>query len=204
MYNAKGEKTWEADLDIYGKVRTFAGRSLKDCPFRYQGQYEDSETGLYYNRFRYYDPNIGGYISQDPIGLAGNNPTLYGYVKDTNSWVDEFGLECWKTARQNFWKQEAANNQTTRKYSQRNLNRMSEGKAPKMTVEVTNRSTGITSIKDYSLELHHTIIPQRVGGTSVHNASNLTIVTPWQHEAIDPFRIVGYDLDAVIRGVDVW
>ena len=58
-------------LYIYGKFRTFAGRSLNDCPFRYQGQYEDSETGLYYNRFRYYDPSTGAYISQDPIGLAG-------------------------------------------------------------------------------------------------------------------------------------
>jgi RHS repeat-associated protein len=91
MYNAKGEKTWEADLDIYGKVRTFAGRSLSDCPFRYQGQYEDSETGLYYNRFRYYDPNMGCYLSKDPIGLAGGN-RLYSYVHDSNSWIDEFGL----------------------------------------------------------------------------------------------------------------
>jgi hypothetical protein len=33
-------------LDIYDRVRTFAGRSLSDCPFRYQGQYEDKETGL--------------------------------------------------------------------------------------------------------------------------------------------------------------
>jgi uncharacterized protein RhaS with RHS repeats len=32
------------------------------------------------------------YLSQDPIGLAGNNPTLYGYVPDTNSWVDVLGL----------------------------------------------------------------------------------------------------------------
>jgi uncharacterized protein RhaS with RHS repeats len=32
------------------------------------------------------------YLSQDPIGLAGNNPTLYGYVKDVNSWVDVLGL----------------------------------------------------------------------------------------------------------------
>jgi RHS repeat-associated protein len=92
MFDAKGEKTWEAQLDIYGRVRTFVGRSLSDCPFRYQGQYEDAETGLYYNRFRYYDPSIGSYLSQDPIGLAGNNPTLYGYVHDTNSWIDVFGL----------------------------------------------------------------------------------------------------------------
>jgi RHS repeat-associated protein len=92
MYDANGAKTWEADLDIYGRVRTFAARSLSDCPFRYQGQYQDEETGLYYNRFRYYDPSVGSYISQDPIGLAGGNPTLYGYVKDVNSWVDYFGL----------------------------------------------------------------------------------------------------------------
>jgi RHS repeat-associated protein len=94
MYDEKGQAVWETHLDIYGKVRTFAGRSLSDCPFRYQGQYEDSETGLYYNRFRYYSPEEGMYLSQDPIGLAGNNPTLYGYVKDVNSWVDVFGLDC--------------------------------------------------------------------------------------------------------------
>ncbi len=40
------------------------------------------------------------YISQDPIGLAGNNPTLYGYVSDTNSWVDEFGLNCGRAGKQ--------------------------------------------------------------------------------------------------------
>jgi uncharacterized protein RhaS with RHS repeats len=36
---------------------------------------------------------MGNYLSQDPIGLEGNNPTLYGYVRDVNSWVDEFGLD---------------------------------------------------------------------------------------------------------------
>jgi RHS repeat-associated protein len=92
MYDEKGQAVWEARLDMYGKVAYFAGRSLSDCPFRYQGQYEDSETGLYYNRFRYYLPEEGIYLSQDPIGLAGNNPTLYGYVKDVNSRVDVFGL----------------------------------------------------------------------------------------------------------------
>jgi RHS repeat-associated protein len=59
MYDEKGQVVWETHLDIYGKVRTFAGCSLSDCPFRYQGQYEDSETGLYYNRFRYYSPEEG-------------------------------------------------------------------------------------------------------------------------------------------------
>ncbi len=62
-------------------------------PFRQLGQYEDEKLGgLYYNRFRYYDSNSGTYISKDPIGLAGNNPNLYAYTHDSNSWVDPFGL----------------------------------------------------------------------------------------------------------------
>ena len=60
--------------------------------FLYQGQYYDFETNLAYNRFRYYSPETGAYISQDPIGLAGGNPTLYGYVKNSNWWLDVLGL----------------------------------------------------------------------------------------------------------------
>lgn len=92
MYDEKGNKTWDCTLDVYGKVTPFEGHSLSDCPFRFQGQYEDEETGLYYNRFRYYDSNIGGYINQDPIGLLGKNPTLYSYVSNSNNYIDSNGL----------------------------------------------------------------------------------------------------------------
>ncbi|WP_164828145.1 RHS repeat-associated core domain-containing protein, partial [Paenibacillus ehimensis] len=54
-------------------------------------QYEDEETGLYYNRFRYYSPHEGIYTQQDPIGLEGGI-RLYGYISDPNIEVDEFGL----------------------------------------------------------------------------------------------------------------
>lgn len=91
MYDENGTKVWDCRLDIYGKVANFEGDSLSDCPFRYQGQYEDSETGLYYNRFRYYDPDSGNYLSKDPIGLNGGMQ-LYGYVHDTNNWLDPLGL----------------------------------------------------------------------------------------------------------------
>ena len=91
-YNSYGNVVWQADYDIYGDLRNIKG--IRDfIPFRQLGQYEDDETRLYYNRFRYYDPRIGNYISQDPIRLAGNNPTLYGYVEDLNKWVDIFGLK---------------------------------------------------------------------------------------------------------------
>ena len=46
----------------------------------------------YYNRFRYYSPDSGTYISQDPIGLEGNNPNFYGYTFDSNTEVDVWGL----------------------------------------------------------------------------------------------------------------
>ena len=90
-YNSYGNVVWQAEYDIYGDLRNIKG--IRDfIPFRQLGQYEDDETRLYYNRFRYYDPNTGTYISQDPIGLVGNNPTLYGYVSDTNNRIDLLGL----------------------------------------------------------------------------------------------------------------
>lgn len=92
MYDEQGDKTWDCTLDIYGKVLTFNGRSLNDCPFRFLGQYEDEETGLYYNRFRYYSSESGSFLSQDPIKFEGKNPTLYGYVSDSNSFIDYYGL----------------------------------------------------------------------------------------------------------------
>ena len=89
-YDDNGNIVWQADYDIYGNVRNLHG-SRQFIPFRQLGQYEDEETGLYYNRFRYYDPRIGNYISQDPIRLGGGM-SLYAYVHDTNSWIDLLGL----------------------------------------------------------------------------------------------------------------
>ena len=88
-FDSHGAKVWERNLDIYGKIRT--GNSTL-VPFLFQGQYFDEETDLCYNRFRYYSPDTGAYISQDPIGLAGGTSILYAYVKDTNIEVDIYGL----------------------------------------------------------------------------------------------------------------
>lgn len=115
MLDPDGKIVWNKTFDLFGrelqegKTRTF-GESLTNrakpkaydynetddsitaCPFRFQGQYHDTETGLYYNRFRYYDPDMGIYTQRDPIGLDGDNPTVYGYVWDTLIEVDPFGL----------------------------------------------------------------------------------------------------------------
>lgn len=90
MYKDDGSLFWECELDSYGKMRMEKGET-GSCPFKYQGQYEDVETGLYYNRFRYYAVEEGFYISQDPIGIEGDI-RLYVFSNDTNIFIDLFGL----------------------------------------------------------------------------------------------------------------
>ena len=89
-YNDDGNLIWHREIDSYGKTRMQKGES-GFCSFLYPGQVLDAETGLAYNRFRYYSPEEGMYISQDRIGLMGGLK-LYGYVKDPMTWVDELGL----------------------------------------------------------------------------------------------------------------
>lgn len=90
MFDEDGVNTSNMELDAYGRLRLNTG-TISQCPFRYQGQYEDVETGLYYNRFRYYSPDEGFYLSQDPVGLKGRIK-VYSYVKDTFNFIDPLGL----------------------------------------------------------------------------------------------------------------
>lgn len=62
-----------------------------DCDIRFQGQQYDAESGLHYNRFRYYDPDAASYLSSDPIGLSGGFRS-YGYVANPLGRVDPLGL----------------------------------------------------------------------------------------------------------------
>ena len=75
--NDASQELWEAEQNL-----------------RFQGQYFDSETGLHYNRFRYYDPDVGRFVSQDPIGLLGG-VNLFAYALNPSGWVDPLGLTCW-------------------------------------------------------------------------------------------------------------
>lgn len=101
-YNEAGNLFWSTEYDIFGKLKNLKGEKAF-IPFRQLGQYEDEElNGLYYNRFRYYDSEQGNYISQDPIGLMGGNPTIYGYVWDSLAQYDLYGLETFVQRLGNF------------------------------------------------------------------------------------------------------
>lgn len=71
-----GELSWAAEPRVYGGVKEAAGTTRQ--PLRLPGQYFDAETGLHYNRFRYYSPEWGRYVSRDPIGFAGG-PNEFAY-----------------------------------------------------------------------------------------------------------------------------
>jgi RHS repeat-associated protein len=95
LVDGRGEVLAELDREAWG--RTEAGDGARaSTPLRFQGQLEDPETGLFYNRNRYYDPDAGLYLSPDPLGLeAGLRP--FGYGRNPVGWVDPLGLAWQKT-----------------------------------------------------------------------------------------------------------
>jgi len=96
LTDSTNQLVWESQLTPYGKsalVSDVDGDGV-DIFFqqRFAGQYEDTETGMYYNRFRYYDPENGRYMTSDPIKFdGGDNLYLYANAAPTG-WVDPYGL----------------------------------------------------------------------------------------------------------------
>ena len=98
LMNDRGIELWRGKFGVWGEL--LAQEAINDadydnnkpqCNLRFQGQYYDTETGLHYNRHRYYDPQTTQYLSADPMGLAGGL-TPQAYVHDPNGWVDPLGL----------------------------------------------------------------------------------------------------------------
>jgi RHS repeat-associated protein len=87
-----GEPVWSATYDALGRVEKILVGEVTQ-PLRMQGQYWDEEIGLCYNRYRYFDPQICSFISQDPIGFAGGE-NVYAYAPNIWGWVDPLGLSC--------------------------------------------------------------------------------------------------------------
>ncbi len=89
-----GELAWVGRYKAWGKVEHGEDQlaiARIEQPLRYAGQYADDSTGLHYNTFRYYDPDVGRFVNQDPIGLAGG-VNLYQYAPNPTGWIDPWGL----------------------------------------------------------------------------------------------------------------
>ena len=100
MTDKDGKLLWFGNYTGWGRLKEET--KVTDSayqPFRLQNQYADRETGLHYNFFRYYEPDAGRFVNQDPIGLEGGK-NFYSYSSNTTKWIDILGL-CVKEAEKN-------------------------------------------------------------------------------------------------------
>ena len=92
MTDKDGNLLWFGNYTGWGRLKEET--KVTDSayqPFRLQNQYADRETGLHYNFFRYYEPDAGRFVNQDPIGLYGGE-NLYWFAPNVQIWVDFLGL----------------------------------------------------------------------------------------------------------------
>ena len=88
--NNRGEAVWRAEVEPFGRLQLDLENSIS-LALRFPGHFFDPETGLHYNRHRYYDPELGRYLASDPTGIAGGI-NLYGYATNPLRDVDLIGL----------------------------------------------------------------------------------------------------------------
>jgi len=97
LIDVQGQVQWAASYAAWGGITRLHAERV-DNPIRLQGQYVDQETGLHYNRHRYFDAGIGAFVSQDPLGLdAGDN--IYLFAPNSLDWIDPLGLTCSSDAK---------------------------------------------------------------------------------------------------------
>ena len=191
-YDDNGDVVWEVAYDIYGGIRKQVKGAKHFVPFRNQGQYEDRETGLFYNRFRYYDSGIGNYISQDPIGLSGNNPNVYAYTLDSNTLIDIFGLSIFNPIS---WTAPSSGTGITYKIFQREIDwdLPSNGKGGITDTNLDRALRGDSPfvVKDGNYELinlHHS--NQNANGP-IFELSEKTHITYGNKNALHPHKVSG-------------
>ncbi|NMO00482.1 RHS repeat protein [Gordonia sp. TBRC 11910] len=84
-----GEVAGRASASVWGQARWVGASTV----LRFAGQQYDAETGLHYNRYRYYNPVTSAYTSTDPLGVAPNPASATAYVHNPYTWIDPLGLK---------------------------------------------------------------------------------------------------------------
>ncbi len=103
LFNSEGKTVWRpGQTSLWGLALSLPADTDYPDPrgeldpeaapgLLYAGQWQDAESGLCYNRFRYYEPETGMYLVSDPLGLQGGEQT-YRYVPNPLGYIDPLGL----------------------------------------------------------------------------------------------------------------
>ncbi|PIT17302.1 hypothetical protein BGI32_03015 [Snodgrassella alvi] len=120
LTDENGKILWECSFQLWGKrIHEIEHEPIKQN-LRYQGQYLDRETGLHYNTFRYYDPDIGRFTQPDPIGLLGGL-NLYQYAPNGLTWIDPWGWACIPNKKAGMKREQRAKDILEKRYGKKNV-----------------------------------------------------------------------------------
>ncbi len=181
--NGAGEELATNRYDSFGKLVAQTGSLPFASTYTYTGREWDAEAGLYYYRARYYDPSLGRFISEDPIGFAGGM-NFYAYVENNPlKWVDPWGLDVTININRTTYTTNSivgtvsvTSNVTTSTFSGYTL----ENRSPPDNADLPVPSGTYPA----SMRTDHT--PNRVELTNVPNATNIQI-----HNANAPGELEG-------------
>ncbi|SMB87932.1 RHS repeat-associated core domain-containing protein [Pasteurella testudinis DSM 23072] len=127
LFTPEGKPTWRKQpTALWGRLLNHRWAKYQPSEplnpnLLFAGQYYDEESGLAYNRFRYYDPETANYLSSDPIGLNGGE-TPYSYVHNPWDWLDPFGLAgCLKNKVDGLAREKRAQDILERRYGKENV-----------------------------------------------------------------------------------
>ncbi|KAA0943825.1 RHS repeat-associated core domain-containing protein, partial [Pseudomonas sp. ANT_H4] len=177
LTNPDGEIVWSAHYRAYGQIAKLDVNTVNN-PLRFQGQYFDQESGLHYNRHRYYNPDNGRYLTPDPVKLAGGL-NGYQYVPNPTGWVDPLGLNSCPggdrckpgagaddpTTKANVDEGEPALPRLSRSERQARIDELGEANA-KRRVEAIQKRYDMHTIEKHSPEVPKTALKQRtIDGT---------------------------------------
>ncbi|WP_269767097.1 RHS repeat-associated core domain-containing protein [Burkholderia ubonensis] len=178
LLDESGKVVWLGRYRAWGAEKTVwqaqPERHEAGNPIRFQGQYHDDETGLHYNRHRYYDPSCGRFISKDPIGLAGGI-NVFQYAPNPVSWIDPLGLMGYRVATRTVQRVELGRDLTDKQA----ISRVQRGG----DVHAENRSDAISLGKRCACGklMKHDAHPDRVTGST---EGRLPHVHPNNHEGV--------------------
>ncbi|KWO23032.1 hypothetical protein WT94_02995 [Burkholderia stagnalis] len=173
-----GEIAWSARYKAWGEAREVIGEAARKAgivnPLRFAGQYFDRETGLHYNRYRYYDPSSGRFVSKDPIGLQGGL-NAFQYALNPISWIDPLGLMGYRVATRTAQQVELGRDLSDKQA----ISRVQRGG----DVHAENRSDAISLGKRCACGklMKHDAHPDRVTGST---EGRLPHVHPNNHEGV--------------------